>query len=270
MMGAAALRRADSSLVAIVMTCVVAWFVLALGETGVVLQSLCSAGALWLLAPSPTFALALVLSSPAQIAASWALMLAAMMLPLTIDHLRHVHLRSFANRRTRSKLLFLCAYLSVWAAAGVVLQVVAVAARLGLPTLCVALVFGSAVLWQVSPAKQWCLNRCHRQPALAAFGGRADWDLLRYGARVGAACVGACSALMVLPLVVEQYHLAVMIAVGIFIYAERLEKPAPLCWRWRGAGKALRIALAQTRMRLGSEPTRRAVFRAPAQERLLQ
>lgn len=270
MMGAAALRRADASLAVIATTCVIAWSVLSLGETGVVLQSLCSAGALRLPVQSPSLALALVLSSPVQIAASWALMLAAMMLPLTIDHLRHVHLRSFANRRTRSKLLFLCAYLSVWAAAGVVLQGVAVAARLGLPTLCVALVFGSAVLWQVSPAKQWCLNRCHRQPALAAFGGRADWDLLRYGARVGAACVGACSALMVLPLVVEQYHLAVMIAVGIFIYAERLENPAPLCWRWRGAGKALRIALAQTRMRLGSEPTKRAVFWMPAQERLLQ
>jgi hypothetical protein len=30
------------------------------------------------------------------------------------------------------------------------------------------------------------------------------------------------------------------------VFAERLERPAPLAWRWRGTGKAWRIVLAQT------------------------
>jgi hypothetical protein len=41
-----------------------------------------------------------------------------------------------------------------------------------------------------------------------------------------------------------------MIAVTLFIFAERLESPAQLNWRWRGPSKALRIAVAQVRMRL--------------------
>jgi len=35
-----------------------------------------------------------------------------------------------------------------------------------------------------------------------------------------------------------------MIAVTLFSVAESLEKPAPLAWRWRGGGKALRIVAA--------------------------
>jgi hypothetical protein len=45
-----------------------------------------------------------------------------------------------------------------------------------------------------------------------------------------------------------------MIAVTLFVFAERLESPGPLAWRWRGPGKALRIATAQARMRLAPRP----------------
>jgi hypothetical protein len=38
----------------------------------------------------------------------------------------------------------------------------------------------------------------------------------------------------------------------LFIAAERLEGPAPLAWRWRGLGKAVRIATAQAQMRLAA------------------
>jgi hypothetical protein len=55
---------------------------------------------------------------------------------------------------------------------------------------------------------------------------------------------------MLLPLFVERGHLLGMIAVALFVFAERLERPAPLAWRWRGPGKALRIIAAQARMRL--------------------
>jgi len=44
--------------------------------------------------------------------------------------------------------------------------------------------------------------------------------------------------------------LVVSIALSLFVFAERLESPAPLRWSWRGPGKALRIVAAQARIRL--------------------
>jgi hypothetical protein len=55
---------------------------------------------------------------------------------------------------------------------------------------------------------------------------------------------------MLLPLLAGPGHLWAMIAVSLFVFAERLESPAPLGWRWRGPGKALRLIAAQARMHL--------------------
>ncbi|HWX07981.1 MAG TPA: DUF2182 domain-containing protein, partial [Bradyrhizobium sp.] len=60
----------------------------------------------------------------------------------------------------------------------------------------------------------------------------------------------SCWTLMLLMLLMGSGHFAAMIAVTLFVLAERLENPAPLAWRLRGAGKTLRIAAAQARMRL--------------------
>jgi predicted metal-binding membrane protein len=167
-----------------------------------------------------------------------------------IAPLRHVRARSLARRRPRAMALFCAGYAAVWMSAGVVLAALALAARWAAPAplACVALVLAVALLWQASPAKQWCLNRCHRRPALAAFGATADRDAVRFGLAHGAACVGTCWALMLLPLVAGAGHLAAMAAVTLFVLAERLDHPAPLAWRWRGPGKALRIIAAQARL----------------------
>jgi predicted metal-binding membrane protein len=136
--------------------------------------------------------------------------------------------------------------------AAVVLQLIAVAARWAAPTplLCFGLALITAILWQVSPTKQWCLNRCHRRPHFAAFGAAADRDAFDFGLTNGASCVGSCWALMLLTLLIGQGQILGMIAVTLFVFAERLESPARLKWRWRGPGRALRIAVAQARMRL--------------------
>ena len=115
-----------------------------------------------------------------------------------------------------------------------------------------------ALLWQVSPAKQWCLNRCHRQPHLAVFGATRISTRLVMASQT-AACVGACWALMLLPLLLAQAHLPAMAAVTLFILAERLENPAPLAWRWRGPGKVLRIVAAQARIHLARRSNIREV-----------
>jgi predicted metal-binding membrane protein len=237
--------RPDTLLLVLGAAGLAAWFMLALGGSDLTLPALCSAGR----AGTVPFDVALALNSPAKLAGEWALMVAAMMSPVIIGPLRHVRQRSFAKRRPRAVLLFLAGYGAAWMVAGVALQALALALRWtgAERALCLGLAAAGAMVWQVSPAKQWCLNRCHRQPPLAAFGAAADRDVLNFGLTNGVACVGACWALMLLPLFAGTGHLAAMLVVTFFIAAERLEDPAPLAWRWRGAGKALRIITAQAR-----------------------
>jgi predicted metal-binding membrane protein len=188
---------------------------------------------------------------PAQLASEWALMIVAMMPPLIITSLQHIRDRSFARRRTWATVLFVMGYAVVWMTAGIVLQVMAFAARSALPPLLRFAIAGIiASVWQVSPAKQWFLNRCHRRPELAAFGIAADRDVFAFGLTHGASCAGSCWALMVLTLFVSQGHIVGMFAVTLFAFGERLEVPAALTWRWRGPGTALRIAAARVRLRL--------------------
>jgi predicted metal-binding membrane protein len=229
----------------------ISWSVLALDGSGLTLPALCS-GTPWAVPLSDSFNLALVLNSPAELAAGWFLMLAAMMPPLVIAPLRHVLDRSFAKRRGRATLLFVAGYAAVWMAAGVGLQTMALAVRWATPApaICLGLAAATALLWQVSPAKQWCLNRCHRRSHLTAFGVAADLDAFNFGLTNGASCAGACWALMLLPLFAGPGRMPGMIAVSLFVFAERLEDAAPLQWCWRGPGKLLRIIAAQARIRL--------------------
>ena len=254
-------HRLDGRLMVSAAISLAAWSVLALYGTDLASPAFCSTETLRAMPLSVSFDLALLLNSPAKLAAGWALMLAAMMSPLVITPLRHVQERSFAKRRARATLLFAAGYMAVWMAAGLALQSAALAVRWAEPAPLVGLGLAAAMalLWQVSPAKQWCLNRCHRRPPLAAFGAAADSDAFCFGLVNGVSCVGACWALMLLPLFLVQAHLLAMAAVTLFILAERLENPAPLAWRWRGPGRALRIIAAQAHIHLFPKNTIREV-----------
>jgi predicted metal-binding membrane protein len=253
---ARAVRRLDPGLLVLAATALVAWSALALAASDLPLPALCSAASRTSasLADVLGLALALALNAPSTLALDWTLMLAAMMSPLLVAPLRHVCARSFARRRLRASLLFVAGYAAVWMAVGGGLAAGAVAARWATPAPSAGLLLVAAVAlaWQVSPAKQWCLNRCHRAPALAAFGAAADLDALRFGLAHGAACVGSCWALMLLPLAAAEWHVATMAAVAVVLFAERLDGPAPLGWGWHAPGKAVRIVAAQLRMRLAS------------------
>ena len=229
-----------------------AWWLLARDSGGSMVSPFCSSDTLWAAPLSVRLDLALMLVSPAQLASGSAVMIAAMMPPLIIAPLRHVRDRSFARQRARATILFTAGYGVVWMIVVVVLQLIAVAARWAAPAplLCFGLAVATAILWQVSPTKQWCLNRCHRRPHLAPFGAAADRDAFDFGLTNGASCAGSCWALMLLTLLISQGQILGMIAVTLFVFAERLESPARLKWRWRGPGRALRIAVAQVRMRL--------------------
>ncbi len=177
-------------------------------------------------------------------------MLAAMMSPLISGPLRHLYDRSFARRRLRAMFLFSVGYLVAWMAAGVVLQSLTFVARLMAPgspePLLAAAV--ACLVWQASPLKQRFMNGCHRRPEIAAFGARADWAAFAYGLGNGGWCFGACWASMLLPLLLDRFHLLAMALVGLFLFAERLEAPAAFDWRIRIPRRATRILAARLRV----------------------
>jgi predicted metal-binding membrane protein len=222
-----------------------AWAVLASAGSVFSLPSFCSAETWHSLPLSASLDLVLISHSLASSMLGWAVMVVAMMLPLAIPPLWHVRARSFASRQARSTLLFVTGFIAVWMLAGVVLEMAAWLLRWAVPaSVAIGLGIALALAWQVSPAKQWCLNRCHQRPPLAAFGIDADLDAISFGVTHGAACAGACWALMLPILLMTEGEGLAMAAVALFIFAERLERPAPLAWRWRGGGKALRILAA--------------------------
>jgi predicted metal-binding membrane protein len=146
-------RGFDHWLVVLATTSLLAWSILAFGGSTLMLPALCSANALPVMPLSESLDLALVFNAPATLAAGWALMLAAMMLPLVVAQLRHVRERSFARRRARAMLLFVLGYLAVWTAAGMVLQVAALVALWTVPL---------PLMWLAVGSRPRCCGRCRR------------------------------------------------------------------------------------------------------------
>lgn len=201
-----------------------------------------------------SFQMMLAMNPPSSMMAGWALMLVAMMSPTLIAPVRHVIERSFRRRRARSVAFFVVGYAAIWMAAGVVLLAAVLMLNLlvpqsYLPAVGVGII---ALVWQCSPIKQRCLNRGHNHRELAAFGIAADLDALRFGVTHGVWCVVSCWALMLFPMLLAQGHFAAMALVTYLMTSERLEQPKPLSWRLRFPGKLMRIAVAQSRIRLQS------------------
>jgi predicted metal-binding membrane protein len=184
----------------------------------------------------------------------WLLMLAAMMAPVLIQPIQFVRGSTLARRRTRSTLLFLAGYTAVWMFAGTLLLWLARSlGSSGFPPYArVGAILLIALIWQCSPAKQACLNRCHALWALAAFGRAADTDALALGVTQGVWCAGSCWAWMLLPLLLASGHMVAMAAAALLIFCERLDDPAPVSWRWRGLGRARRIVAGRMRIRMGA------------------
>jgi predicted metal-binding membrane protein len=174
---------------------------------------------------------------------SWLLMVVAMMAPILAGPLELVRANGLARRRTRSTLLFLSCYTAVWIAAGGLLLYASALAdnfRFG-RAFTAFLILIVALIWQGSPIKQLCLNRCHTFRAMPAFGSAADAATLRYGIRHGMWCAASCWPWMLLPMVSPGNQLRIMALVSLIVFCERLEEPAPVQWRYRGTGRATRI-----------------------------
>jgi predicted metal-binding membrane protein len=165
-----------------------------------------------------------------------------MMAPMLVAPLYHIRICAFARRRMRSITLFVTGYGTIWMIAGIAIGIVGLAAtwfmpQSYLPAMIVGLI---ALIWQASPFKQRCLNRCHSHRPLVAFGIAADLDVLRLGLEQGLWCTGSCWVAMLFPMLLPQGHLMAMAAVALLMFCERLDPPRTPAWRWRGFGTALR------------------------------
>jgi predicted metal-binding membrane protein len=168
----------------------------------------------------------------ADLVPSVALMVVAMMWPLLGPAIGHVRARTLARRRREAVTSFLMPYTLVWAVAGTVLAGVAAAATAVGPNegVLLAAVIAVVLVWQVSPAKQRCLNRTHRHPELSAFGPAAVTGVVRFGTTHALWCVGSCWALMLVPFVVPAWHLPAMAVVALCLARDRLATPTRPRW----------------------------------------
>lgn len=242
------------------------WILLLAAPGSMVTLAHCAATSSGAMPLRASFQMLLAMNSLASLAVGWALMLAAMMSPVLIAPLNHVRLRSFTNRRARSMMLFVAGYAAIWIPLGGALLAIELGVKLYAPELylpAAGLVL-VALVWQCSPIKRRCLNRCHAHTELAAFGAAADFDALRFGMTHGIWCAGSCWALMLFPMVLPRGHVVAMAAVAVLIFSERLERPTAPCWRWRGLGKVIRIGVAQARMRAHALQISRAPFSSSA------
>ena len=199
-----------------------------------------------------------------SLAASWAIMLIAMMSPALIWPVHHLRRRSFKHRRTRAVALFAAGYAAIWIALGaglvaIELAVMWLAPHSYRPAVVALLV---ALVWQCSPIKQRCLNRCHAHPELAVFGAAADFQALRFGMTHALWCAGSCWALMLFAMLLPEGHLVAMAAATVLILGERLERPRAARWGVHGLGKTIRIVVAQAKIRV---PPAVSPFRAQSQ-----
>jgi predicted metal-binding membrane protein len=179
----------------------------------------------------------------------WVVMMAAMMLPsvapVAVLWTRLITGASAGSVRLMRMSAFLTGYLLAWAAAGAVaFAALAGAGRLltASPTAAKWLgvaIFMAAGIYQLTPWKDWCLRRC-RSPIGAlmyyiGFKGRSR-DV-RVGLHHGATCAGCCWGLMIVLIAVGVMNVAVMAALAVVIFAEKL-------WRYgKPFGQALGVLL---------------------------
>jgi len=173
----------------------------------------------------------------------WVVMMAAMMLPsvapVAVLWTRLITGASAGPGRLLRMSAFLAGYLLVWAVAGAV----AFAALAGAGRLLTA--SPTAAKWlgvAITPWKDWCLRRC-RSPIGAlmyylGFKGRSR-DV-RVGLHHGATCAGCCWGLMIVLVAVGVMNVAVMAALAVVIFAEKL-------WRHgKRFGQAVGVLLVAT------------------------
>lgn len=151
--------------------------------------------------------------------ALWLAMILAMAPPLLVREIGRLWRSSLRRMRYLVIVSFLCGYVCVWLLTGVVFSAMFESVAVNSHRVVVAFVLVAA--WYCSPARQRCLNGCHRVTTLRVFGWPGQRDSLRYGASTGCYCIGACGLLMFLVLMVKDHHLSAMAVTAAVTTLER-------------------------------------------------
>lgn len=176
----------------------------------------------------------------------WLAMMAAMMLPAIGPVLLALQVvaRPGADRAAGS-VAFVAGYLGIWLLVGLVPLLAFLMFR-SLPmqsSTWVPVAGGAALLaagvYQFTPWKSQCFRTC-RSPLrfVTTRNPATPGGALRAGAAYGMYCVGSCSALMAVLLVVGLMNLAWMAAIAIVFFAEKNWRHGALVARTAGGGLA--------------------------------
>src|SRR5947207_10237294 len=178
-------------------------------------------------------------------AATWVVMMAAMMLPSAVPVVL-VFARTAERRRGWPVATGVLAvtYLGVWLMFGVVCYAIYTAARMPWPNQATVagLALALAGIYSVSPIKRASQARCRE---LCALHGPLPFNLMRsaavVGARYGLSCLGCSAALMVAMVLIGMSNLVWMIVLSAAVLAYKIA-PAPTL-PWMLALSAAMVAL---------------------------
>ena len=174
--------------------------------------------------------------------AEWAVMAAAMMLPVAVPAVRHVAQNSLRRRRRRAVAELLAGYLAIWIGFGPPALIVTTAiSRFVAPAFVLAGTLVVAAGWQLSPWSRTFRRRCHRTVPLPPTGLAATVGAVRFGLRHGAACAGVCWPLMLVAAVLLHAGIVWMAVLAALIAGQRL---VPRLGRARVAAAAGLVLLA--------------------------
>lgn len=189
-------------------------------------------GALSIPALRGSIGVMLVLISPWSLALSWLLMVIIMMPPLTAQSLFHVWHSSFPKRRSLTIAAFSFSYMGIWMMTVIIyipLTIVLNIVAQKFLVQCGTVLF--ALIWSASPIAQLARNQCHKLFRIHPFGYRSFLDSSRYGFKTGIWCVISCWPWMLVPLIVQDFHVIMMIIVAFILYWERISPPQTPRWR---------------------------------------
>ncbi len=162
-------------------------------------------------------------------AATWVVMMAAMMLPSAIPVV--LEFARTAERRRGWQVatgLLAVTYLGVWLMFGLVCYAIYTALRMPWPNqaMVVGLALALAGVYSFTPIKRASQARCRE---LCALHGPLPFNLMRSaavaGARYGASCLGCSAALMVAMVLLGMSSLWWAVILGIVVLIEKLAPP---------------------------------------------
>jgi predicted metal-binding membrane protein len=169
------------------------------------------------------------LGPPASFAATWIVMMAAMMLPSAVPVV--MEFARTAERRRGWQLatgVLAGTYLGVWLIFGVVCYALYTALRMPWPNqpVVVGLALALAGVYSVSPIKRASQARCRE---LCALHGPLPFNLMRSaavaGGRYGLSCLGCSAALMVAMVLLGMSSLWWAVTLGLVVLVYKLAPP---------------------------------------------